>query len=113
MKKIDPKDYEIRVRYSRSPGDLCYIASALDMPNIQADGDTPEEAVREARIAIELNLEVLAEDGIAPPSPGSAAAASFAAMGGRATSARKRKAAAANGRKGGRPKGSRKRVAIA
>lgn len=49
--------------------DACFIADVPDLQGCSAHGETPEEAVAEARIAIELWLEVAREDGLPIPEP--------------------------------------------
>jgi predicted RNase H-like HicB family nuclease len=99
-----PQDYEIRIWYSSVPGDDCYVAQVVDMPGIMAHGDTRDEAAREIQSALEFALKTYADDGEAPPAPGSRTAATLGHIGGRVSSARKRVAARRNGRKGGRPR---------
>ena len=65
----DPRDYEIRIRYSAEKGDECYIAQVVDWPGIMAHGDTREEAARQIQLALEGALETAAESGIKPPAP--------------------------------------------
>jgi len=102
--KTTVKDYPVNIWYSANPGDDCYIAQVMEMPNVTAIGDTMEEAAHEIQIALELNLKVLEEDGIAPPAPRNPIARSFGRLGGQTNSAKKRLAARQNGRKGGRPR---------
>jgi len=49
--------------------DNCYIATVSEFPGLSAFGDTPEEAVEEAKIAIEGFLKVYEEDGCQIPEP--------------------------------------------
>ena len=65
----DPRDYEIRIWYSASKGDDCYIAQVVEWPGIIAHGDTREEAAHEIQFALEGALEVAVETGITPPVP--------------------------------------------
>ncbi|MFZ1220191.1 MAG: type II toxin-antitoxin system HicB family antitoxin [Chthoniobacterales bacterium] len=65
----DPRDYEIRIRYSAEPGDDCFVAQVVEWPGIMAHGGTREEAARQIQLALEGALEVAAEQGIKPPSP--------------------------------------------
>lgn len=60
-------DYYIDVFYSEEDG--CYIANIPDLKYCSAFGDSPEEALAEAKIAQELCLEVLAERGFPIPEP--------------------------------------------
>jgi len=101
--KTTVKDYPVNIWYSSNPGDNCYVAQVMEMPNVTAVGDTMEEAAREIQVALELNLKVLEEDGIAPPAPSNPIASAFGRLGGQTISAKKRAAARRNGRKGGRP----------
>ncbi len=65
----DPRDYEIRIWYSATPGDDCFIAQVVEWPGLMGHGDTREEAAREIQIALEAALEVAAEQRITPPAP--------------------------------------------
>ena len=56
------------VRIDRDPGSD-WGASALDVPGCVATGKTVDSALRRIRSAIELHLEGLREDGVAPPRP--------------------------------------------
>lgn len=47
--------------------DNCWIADVPDLRYCSAHGDTPEEAVAEARVAIELWLETAQETGVPIP----------------------------------------------
>jgi predicted RNase H-like HicB family nuclease len=47
--------------------DNCWIADVPDLRYCSAHGDTPEEAVAEARVAIELWLETAQEAGVPIP----------------------------------------------
>ena len=60
-------DYPILV--FRTPSDGLYVAKVPDLPGCSAHGETPEEAVREVRIAQELWLEVAREIGKPIPEP--------------------------------------------
>jgi len=64
-----PRDYEIRIWYSATPGDDCFIAQVVEWPGIMAHGDTREEAAREIQLALEGALEFAAEKGIQPSAP--------------------------------------------
>ncbi len=65
----DPRDYEIRIWYSATKGDECFIAQVIEWPGIMAHGDTREEAAREIQLALEGALQFAAEKGIQPPEP--------------------------------------------
>lgn len=68
-KQHELRDYEIRIWYSNTPGDDCFIAQVVEWPSIMAHGDTREEAAREIQAALEGALEVAAQQGIRPPAP--------------------------------------------
>jgi len=59
--------YSINLKWSEE--DSCYIATVSEFPNLSAFGDSPEEAVKEAKIAIEGFLKVYKEDGCSIPEP--------------------------------------------
>lgn len=90
----DPRDYEIRIRYSAEKGDDCFIAQVVESsqrercemdkrsaaegrgvgtpsqwPGIMAHGETREEAARQIQLALEGALETAAKSGITPPTP--------------------------------------------
>ncbi len=65
----NPRDYEIRIRYSAAKGDECFVAQVVEWPGIVAHGDTREEAAREIQLALEGALETASKAGIAPPAP--------------------------------------------
>ena len=67
----DPRDYEIRIRYSAEKGDECFIAQVVDWPAIMAHGETREDAARQIQLALEGAFETAAESGIKPPASGS------------------------------------------
>lgn len=46
-----------------------YMATCLEFPGLSAFGATPEEALSEAQIALELFIETYKEDGIPLPKP--------------------------------------------
>ncbi|RHW18325.1 type II toxin-antitoxin system HicB family antitoxin [Sphingomonas gilva] len=52
-----------------SDEDACWIADVPDLRYCSAHGATPEEAVTEVRIAVELMLESLTEHGDPTPEP--------------------------------------------
>lgn len=60
-------DYHINIFYSAE--DNGYIADIPDLKYCSAFGDTPEEALRELRIAKKAWLEVAKESGKPVPSP--------------------------------------------
>lgn len=51
------------------PRDECWISDVPDLPGCSAHGETPEEAAREAEIAIALWLESAKEHGDPIPEP--------------------------------------------
>jgi predicted RNase H-like HicB family nuclease len=52
-----------------SPRDECWVADVPDLKSCSALGDTPEEAVAEARIAIEAWIETAQDNDMAIPEP--------------------------------------------
>jgi predicted RNase H-like HicB family nuclease len=68
-----PRDYEIRIRWSGAAGDDCYIAQVVEWPTITAHGDTREAAAREIQLALEGALEFAHETGAAIPEPATSA----------------------------------------
>lgn len=65
----EPRDYEIRIRYSAAPGDDCFIAQVVEWPSITAHGDSPEQAAHEIQLALEGALALAREKGAVIPSP--------------------------------------------
>ncbi len=61
------KDYHINLFWSDEDG--CWMADIPDLKYCSACGDTPEEAVREVRIAMEAWIEAAREAGEAVPEP--------------------------------------------
>ena len=59
--------YQILVTWS--PEDDSYVAQVPDLPGCTAHGESEAEALEEARAAIRLYLDVLAESGGAIPEP--------------------------------------------
>lgn len=49
--------------------DGCWIADVPDLPYCSAHGETPDEAVREVQVAIELFIESLRDHGDPIPEP--------------------------------------------
>ena len=60
-------EYAIIVYWSDEDG--VWIAEAPDLKPCSAHGDTPEVAVAELRVVMELWLEVAREDGLPIPEP--------------------------------------------
>ena len=54
---------------SWSEEDQVYIVSVPELPGCMADGKTPEEAVKQAQIVINLWIETALEDGEEIPKP--------------------------------------------
>src|SRR5262245_10689055 len=52
-----------------SDEDNAYIASCLEFPGLLAHGDTPEEAIREAGVALKGVIEVYKESDLPLPEP--------------------------------------------
>src|SRR5436305_1799649 len=49
--------------------DAGFVGTALELPNVFADGKTPDECVRETRVALTGVVARMMERGQAPPSP--------------------------------------------
>jgi len=62
-------DYEFRIWYSPREGDQCFIAQVVGWPSIMAHGDSPDEAAREIRDALDFALEVSLKHGNRIPLP--------------------------------------------
>jgi len=61
------KDYHINIFYSEE--DAAYIADIPDLPLCSAFGPTPEDALREVKIARDLWIDVAREQGKPVPEP--------------------------------------------
>jgi predicted RNase H-like HicB family nuclease len=61
------RDYLFEVFYS--PEDDCYVANAPDLTYCSAVAATPEEAVKELRIAVRAWLDAAAQSGRQAPEP--------------------------------------------
>lgn len=61
------EEYSIFMQYD--PQDKIYVASVPELPGCMADGKTPEEAVKQAQIVIDLWIETALEDGEEIPEP--------------------------------------------
>jgi predicted RNase H-like HicB family nuclease len=67
--QLDPREYEIRIWYSATEGDDCFVAQVVEWPTIMAHGATREDAAREIQGALEGALELAVEQGIQAPAP--------------------------------------------
>lgn len=61
--------FKYSIHLAWSDEDECYVATIPELPGLSALGDTPEEAVIEAKIAAEGFIAVLKEDGEKVPDP--------------------------------------------
>ncbi len=61
------KKYSVNIVYSEE--DEGYIATIPEFPGLSAYGETPEEAIEEAQIALKGFIEVFKEDGCRLPTP--------------------------------------------
>lgn len=59
--------YSINLAWSEE--DSCYVSTVAEFPGLSAFGESPEEAVEEAKIAVEGFLKVYQEDGCPIPKP--------------------------------------------
>jgi len=59
--------YSINLAWSEE--DSCYVATIAEFPDLSAFGESPEEAVEEAKTAVEGFLKVYEEDGCPVPKP--------------------------------------------
>lgn len=59
--------YPINIIWSEDDGE--YLATCASFPNLSAFGETEEEALKEAKIALELFIESYKERGLALPKP--------------------------------------------
>jgi predicted RNase H-like HicB family nuclease len=59
--------YEVDIFWSEEDGG--YIANVPELPHCSAFGETYEEALQEAHIAMDLYLSVLREEGTEAPKP--------------------------------------------
>jgi predicted RNase H-like HicB family nuclease len=64
-RQVMDQHYHINVFWSQP--DECWVADVPDLKSCSAFGDTPEEAIAEARLAIEGWLEVAREHGMPIP----------------------------------------------
>jgi predicted RNase H-like HicB family nuclease len=61
--------FKYSINLTWSDEDNCYVATVSEFPGLSAFGDTPEEAVEEAKIAVEGFVKVYKEDGCPIPEP--------------------------------------------
>lgn len=59
--------YSINLMWSEE--DDCYVATVSEFPGLSAFGESPEEAIKEAKIAVDGFLKVFKEDGCLIPKP--------------------------------------------
>jgi predicted RNase H-like HicB family nuclease len=59
--------YSINLTWSEE--DSCYVATVAEFPDLSAFGESPEDAVEEAKTAVEGFLKVYVEDGCPVPRP--------------------------------------------
>lgn len=59
--------YSINLIWSEE--DCCYVARVSEFPGLSAFGETPEEAVKEVKIALDGFIKVYEEDGCSIPEP--------------------------------------------
>jgi len=59
--------YSINLLWSEE--DDCYVATVSEFPGLSAFGESPEEAIKEAKIAVDGFLRVFKEDGCLIPKP--------------------------------------------
>ena len=61
--------FKYSINLTWSDEDNCYVATVSEFSGLSAFGDTPEEAVEEAKIAVEGFLKVYEEDDCPIPEP--------------------------------------------
>jgi antitoxin HicB len=71
---MNPQDYEVDIRPLSAADGGGFGATVPELPGCFSDGDTPEEALRNAYDAIACWIEGAAEMGRAVPEPRRAAA---------------------------------------
>lgn len=59
--------YPINIMWSEDDGE--YLATCVSFPGLSAFGETEEEALKEAKIALELFIETYKERGLTLPKP--------------------------------------------
>lgn len=73
MKKVSSKaseyinKYTYRAEWSEEDG--VFIAKALEIPSILAHADSPENAIKELKVALKLALDLMIEEGLSLPKP--------------------------------------------
>lgn len=73
MKRISSKaneyinKYTYRAEWSEEDG--VFIAKVLEIQSILAHGDSPENAIKELKIALKIALDSMSEEGLALPKP--------------------------------------------
>ena len=67
MPELTHYPYHINIFYDANDGD--YIADVPDFKHVSAFGDTPEAALREVLVALEMTVELLKEQGKPLPEP--------------------------------------------
>lgn len=60
-------DHHYHINVFWSENDSCWIADFPDLRGCSALGNSPEQAIAEARVALELWLETMADDGLPIP----------------------------------------------
>lgn len=71
---MTPQDFEVDIRPLSPEDGGGFVATAPELPGCLSDGDTPEEALRNAYDAIGCWIEAAREMGRAIPEPRRAAA---------------------------------------
>jgi predicted RNase H-like HicB family nuclease len=81
----ETRDHYLRLPYTRTVvpdrgtrGETLYLASIAELPGCQTHGATRAEALANLDDALALYIDSLLEDGIDPPVPGTASAATVA-----------------------------------
>jgi predicted RNase H-like HicB family nuclease len=59
--------YTYRAEWSEDDG--VFIARALEMPSVLAHADTPEDAIKEVKVALVIALDAMIEEGDKVPEP--------------------------------------------
>lgn len=62
-------DYKYQMIIYWSEEDDCFLVEVPELPGCMADGKTPEEAVKEAQIVIDMWIESAIADGEPIPEP--------------------------------------------